>query len=402
MKSKYALLLSAVALMTGTATTISIGSGFAAAQSQTSTAPTTKWALARTAWGDPDLQGKWLVADAGAPLERPKEFGNREFVTERELAERIANRSKQAPADDRDAAIVREKQPAHEKGIRGEEYNRFWVDTAPKKIAPWNRTSLVIDPPDGRIPPLTPDAIRRVEEREAARRGRGEADGWEDRNLSERCLLTTFVRFEESGAAALSVKQIVQAPGYVAIVVSTLNSNEPIVIPLDSRPRPGGEVRTWLGIPRGRWESNSLVVETTNINGRQDGGAIMPSRLPFQMPGAAGAGGFLGPGDTLRTVERFTRVGPDVIEYRYTIDDPKTYVRPYTVLRPLTKEPDDLLMPENGCHEGNYGIVGQLSAGRADEAYALTASQSEASARQPRLQELKQRTDEWMKSREKR
>ena len=111
--------------------------------------------------------------------------------------------------------------------------------------------------------------------------------------MSERCLLTTFVRFEESGAAALSVKQIVQAPGYVAIIVSTLNSNESILIPLDGRPRPSGDVRTWLGIPRGRWESNTLVVETTNIKGQQDGGPIMPSRLPFQMPGAAGAGGFL-------------------------------------------------------------------------------------------------------------
>jgi hypothetical protein len=87
-----------------------------------------------------------------------------------------------------------------------------------------------------------------------------------------------------------------------------------------------------------------------------------------------------------------------MIEYRYTIDDPKTYVRPYTVLRPLTKQPDDLLMPENGCHEGNYGIVGQLSAGRVDETYALKAAQAEAESRQPQLKEMKQRAEEWMKS----
>jgi hypothetical protein len=338
------------------------------------------------------------VAETVAPLERPAELGNRELFTEQELAQKTADIGRQAPPRDEDADSVREKQPEHEKGIRGEEYNRFWIDTAPKKVAPWWRTSLVIDPPDGRIPPLTPDAIARIEAREAARRSRGEADGWEDRNLSERCLLTAFVRFEASGAAALSVKQILQAPGYVAIIMSTLNSNDPLIVPLDGRPRPSERVRRWFGIPRGRWEGNTLVVETTHINGQQDGGAVMPSRLPYQMPGAGGAGGFLGPGDTLRIVERFTRVGPDTIEYGYTIEDPKTYVRPYTVLRPLTREPDDLLMPENGCHEGNYGIVGQLTAGRADEAYALKAAQAEATARQPRLLELKRRSDEWAKT----
>jgi hypothetical protein len=112
------------------------------------------------------------------------------------------------------------------------------------------------------------------------------------------------------------------------------------------------------------------------------------------MPG----GSHLGPGDTARLVERFNRVSQDVIEYSYTIDDPKTYVRPFTVMFPLARQKDDLLMPENGCHEGNYGIVGQLSAGRADEAYATNAAKSEAEQRQPALQQMKQRTDAWVKS----
>ena len=394
----FVIVLALVAAITGV-TLIASRSQAPASKTKPSAS---SWTPARTAWGDPDLQGKWLVAETVAPLERPKELGNRELFTDQEYAERLANFKSQAPPDDRDAEVVRQKQPEHERGIRGEEYNRFWVDTAPKRVAQWRRTSLVVDPPDGRIPAMTPEAIKRLEAREAARRGRGEADRWDDRNLSERCLLTTFVRFEGSGHAALAVKRILQGPGYVAIVQSTLNSNEPILIPLDGRPRPSDNVRTWLGIPRGRWDGNTLVVETTQINNQQDGGEIMPSRLPYGMPSSAGAGGFLGPGDTLRTVERFTRVGPDMIEYSFTIDDPKTYVRPYTVLRPLTKERDDLLMPENGCHEGNYGIVGQLSAGRADEAYALNASQAEAVARQPQLQELKRKTEEWMKSRGKR
>jgi hypothetical protein len=374
---------------------ISLHSGSAAAQGQSSAGGTTKWTVARTAWGDPDLQGKWAVVETGTPMERPKEFANREFLTDKELADRIAALSKQAPADDGDDAAfpaLKKTAPAHEKGIRGEEYNRFWVDAGPARVTPWKRTSLVIDPPDGQVPPLTPEAVKRLEAREAARRGRGEADGWEDRNLSERCLLTAFVRFAGGGTG--SIRQLVQAPGQVVIIVATLNSNEPIVIPLDGRPRPGENVRNWLGISRGHWEGSTLVVETTQLKGEQDGGPVMPSRLPFGMPG----GSHLGPGDTVRLTERFTRVGPDTIEYSYTIDDPKTYVRPYTVLRPLTRQADDFLMPENGCHEGNYGIVGQLSAGRADEAYALQAAKAEAEGRQSQIQEMKRKTDEWMKS----
>jgi hypothetical protein len=187
----------------------------------------------------------------------------------------------------------------------------------------------------------------------------------------------------------MSVRQIVQAPGWATIFVGTLNSNELILVPLDGRPRPSENVRTWIGIPRGHWEGNTLVVETTHLNDKQDGGPVMPSRSPNQRIGA---------GDTVRITERFTRVDPDTIEYSYTIEDPTTYVRPYTVLRPLAKLDDNLLMPENGCHEGNYGIVGQLSAARADEAYALRASQAEASGRQPLFQALKRQTEEWMKS----
>src|SRR5207248_1770640 len=128
--------------------------------------------------------GKWEVTETGTPMERPKEFANREFLTDQELATRIANLSKPTSPDDPDADVAfpenKKAAPEHEKGIRGEEYNKFWVDSGPRKIRPWKRTSLVIDPPDGRMPPLTPEAVKRVEAREAARRGRGEADGWED------------------------------------------------------------------------------------------------------------------------------------------------------------------------------------------------------------------------------
>jgi hypothetical protein len=179
-------------------------------------------------------------------------------------------------------------------------------------------------------------------------------------------------------------------PGYVVITQTGLNANEPVIVPLDGRPRRSDAVRTWLGVSRGRWDGTALVIETTNINGMQDGGPIMASRTPFQR--------FLGAGDTLRITERFRRVDAETIHYTYTVDDPRTYVRPYTVLRPLAKLDDNYLLPENGCHEGNYGIVGQLSAARADEAYAVKASQAEAASRQPQLQEMKRKTEEWLKS----
>jgi hypothetical protein len=388
--------LSFAVVAAGVIQAISTGSSSLVAQGQTTTGAAAKWAVPRTAWGHPDLQGKWAMADTGTPMERPKEFADREFLTDQELAAKLAAaKPTAAPAEEADPAFPEIKKAAaasHEKGIRGEEYNRFWVDAGPSELTPWKRTSLVVDPPDGRMPPLTLAAVKRLETREAARRGRGEADGWEDRNLSERCLLTAFVRFSGSGTG--TIKQFIQTPSHVAMIVFALNANDPIVVPLDGRPRPSESVRTWLGIPRGHWEGTTLVVETTQINNRQDGGAVMPSRSPFAMP----SGSHIGPGDTVRLTERFTRVSPDMMEYRYTIDDPQTYVRPYTVLRPLTRQPDDLLMPENGCHEGNYGIVGQLSAGRVDESYASKAAQAEADGRLPQLQEMKRRAEEWART----
>lgn len=387
--------LATAAVLAGLMGALSLHSGSASAQGQGSSGSASRW-NGRTAWGDPDLQGKWEVVATSAPMERPKELGNKEFLTDQELAARDeAFLKKEAVAADPDSDIAfpanEAAAPAHEKGIRGVEYNRFWVDSGQRKLKPWKRTSLVIDPPDGRMPAMTPAAVKRVEEREAARVGRGEADTWEDRGPGERCLMLASVRFGAGGGAGdTSIRQILQAPGYAVIIVGTLNSNEPIIVPLDKRPRPSDSVRTWLGVPRGRWEGNTLVVETTNINAKQDGGPVMPSRTPFQR--------FLGTGETLRITERFTRVDAETIEYGYTVDDPSVYVRPYTVLRPLTKAPDDLLMPENGCHEGNYGIVGQLSAGRADEKYALEAGRAEAEGRRPQLEEMKRKTEEWLKS----
>ena len=366
---------------------IMLASGLAVARSFTRVgAQANSWTAPRTAWGDPDLQGKWTFASTGTPMERPAEFGDREFLTPEEVATKVeaAASAVAEPEDPEEARAPAQAAAARssEQGIFGQEYNRFWVIEGTRSATAWNRTSLVIDPPDGKVPPLSLAAIERLERREAARAHRGEADTWEDRNLAERCISPGRTRF------TANVREILQAPGHVVIRIDALNTNEPMVVPLDGRPRLG--IRRWMGESRAHWDGETLVIETTNFLDKQDGGPVMPKRSPLIR--------YLGSGETLTLTERFTRVGPDMIEYSYTIEDPSLYVMPYTVLRPLTKEAPDFLMPESACHEGNYGIVGQLSAARIDEEYAMEAAREEAASRQPQLQEMRARSEEWLRT----
>ena len=351
-------------------------------------APAT-WTAPRTAWGDPDLQGIWNTANTGTPMERPTAFGTREFLTEEEIAARVEALIESPPppepedpeeADPRDAAQAAAARPT-EQGIFGQEYNRFWVVADPRPVTPWNRTSQIIDPPDGQMPPLTIDAIDRLEAREAARAHRGEGDDWRDRNIGERCIAPGQIKY------TTGTFEIFQSPGVVAIRVDAFNYNEPMVVPLDGRPRLG--VRQWMGESRGRWEGQTLGVETDSFIPRQDGGSVMPKRTPLQR--------YLGTGETLRVTQRFTRTAPDMLEYSYTVEDPGVWVAPYTVLRPMVLE-NDLLMVESACHEGNYGIVGQLSAARADEEYAMEAALEEAATRSAQYEEMRQKHAEWMRA----
>ena len=201
-----------------------------------------------------------------------------------------------------------------------------------------------MDPPDGRIPPLTPEARKRLEQREAARSHRGEGDSWEDRNSWERCITRTLP------LAMLSTYnsnyQILQTPDSVAIVIEMIH--EARIIPLDGRPRLGQRIPQWLGDSRGHWEGDTLVVETTNFVGKLDGGSIMPSHpnIVFTHRGS---------GDTLRLIERFTRVDEHTIDYRFTLDDPKTYTRPWTASVPMRNDGTPPGLFEYACHEGNAG-----------------------------------------------
>ena len=349
------------------------------------------WTPPQTPWGDPDIQGIWTNEVTSTPMERPAEFGDREFLTDEELAEKARTDAMrgQGATEEELENVVRPRDlnrvTAYDKNIVGQEYNRFWTDSGPRELRePWPRTSLVIDPPDGRIPPFTRELLQRWERREEEVRGRGQRDDWFDANLGERCLSSARSRIGGS-------KHIMQAPGYVVIRANTLNQNDVYVIPLDGRPPLPSHMRQWLGDARGRWEGDTLVVEATNIVGKQDGGEIMPIHGGL----TEHAHYYPGSGEGLRYIERYTRVSDERIEYQYTIDDPMTYVRPYTVLRPLGKEDDSYLLLDPACHAGNYGMPNSLTAARADEEYAVQAREDERAVRLPQYEVLYEELEQW-------
>ena len=286
----------------------------------------------RTPWGHPDLRGVWNNS-TNTPMERLTE-------AEKERGQ-LAQQAVIAATQGTGAA---------------------WIERSGTML----RESLVIDPPDGRIPELLPAARQRLIERENARAGRGEADSWLDRNSWERCITRTMpVTMIPNGYNANY--QILQTQHYVAIVIEMIH--EARIIPLDGREHVGDGVRQWLGDSRGRWEGDTLVVETERFNNRLDGGDYQPSHI-IQT-------GHRGPGGTLRTAERFTLRNANAIDYELTIEDPEVYSQPYTLSIPMTRrdttEPLNHLF-EYACHEGNHGMMNLLSAGRTDEQQALEAA----------------------------
>jgi hypothetical protein len=231
------------------------------------------------------------------------------------------------------------------------------------------QASLVIDPPDGRIP-MRPDAVKRLVSKEQARRGRGEADSWLDRSPWERCISRTLPTAMIPDGYNANY-HILQTPDYVAILVEMIH--EARIIPLDGRPHVSQQIRQWFGDSRGHWEGNTLVVETTNFNDRLDGGEILPSHPQRHA--------YRGSGLTLRLVERFTRVDAQTIDYQFTVEDPQTFTRPYTVAIPMTKADDQPRIVEYSCHEGNQGMVNMLRGARADEKAAIEGGEIEARER---------------------
>jgi hypothetical protein len=301
-----------------------IGFATVVVQGQTPATPPGKPAAApsvpRTPWGDPDIQGIWNFGTI-TPLERPAQFKDRATLTPEEVAK--LNQAEAQRGDTRLDDATRDVEVA---------YNSFWWDRG----GAMTRTSLITDPPDGRLPPYTPEGRKRRDTLNA----RG-YESWASRALNERCLVYRPVPVRSSGYN--NNNQIVQAPGYVAMLQEQIH--EVRIIPLDGRPHLGQAIRPWLGDSRGRWEGNTLVVETTNFHPDSN---------------------YEGSGPNRTVIERFTLTDANTLSYEFTVNDPSTWTRPWTGQVPWQRDEGPIF--EYACHEGNYGMVHLLKGARVLEA----------------------------------
>ena len=283
----------------------------------------------RTTWGEPDLQGIWDFATI-TPMERPKELAGKEVLTAEEAADFERRTLQQRNPDRRDGGSQADV---------GRAYNQFWWDYGTKVVGT-HRTSLVVDPPDGRVPALTPEGQKRADARTAIRQG--PPSGPEDRNLWERCILGGNAGPPMAPGPYNNMVQLFQSPGYVVVYNEMINDAR--VVPLDGRPHLPPGIRQWRGDSRGRWEGPTLVVDTTNFSNQPN---------------------FRGATAGLHVVERFTRVAADTLLYEFTVSDPMTWTKPWSAAIPMTKTAGPIF--EYACHEGNYGMVNMLAGARAQE-----------------------------------
>jgi hypothetical protein len=287
-----------------------------------------EWRPPRTPDGRPDLQGIWDYRSA-TPLERPARFEGREFMTPAEVAEYerlAAEREDGRPPDD----------PRTEQSV----HPSWWLDYG-KTVIKTARTSLIVDPPDGKVPPLTAEGEKRQAARRATARTRGPADNPEDRGLFERCITRGVPAGMLPGPYNNNL-QIIQTPGFVVLFTEMIHDAR--IVAMDGRPHDPAHMREWLGDSRGRWEGDTLVVETTNFRDETV---------------------FRGSGANLHLIERFTRLDNDTLEYRFTVTDASTWTRPWTVSFPMVRTEGPIY--EYACHEGNYGLMNILSGARWQE-----------------------------------
>ena len=304
---------------------------------------TSNWTVPRTPDGQPDLQGVWANNNA-TPLERPKQLAGRAYLTEQEVAALQKKAHELFDDGNSDAAFGDSVFTSALANVDGTKSGFKSVDGGTGDYSSvWlvernfdNRTSLITDPSDGRLPALTPQA----QKRQAAMAARREQppEGPEDRSLSERCITFGAPRLS---AGYNSYYQIVQSRDSVVLLMETIHDAR--IIPLDGRPHAPANIHEWLGDSRGHWEGDTLVVDTTNYR----------------------AGAFMNASDKLHVVERFTRSGPNTLKYEVTVDDPETWSKPWSVMIPLGHSKDFLF--EYACHEGNYGMAGILAGARAEE-----------------------------------
>ena len=281
----------------------------------------------------PDLQGIWSNATI-TPLERPQDLAGKAFFTAEEAAAYEKQVRTRNDGDRRDA------NPAADLAVG---YNDFWWDRGTKVVSTL-RTSLITDPADGRIPPLTPEAQKRAAARAEARRLHP-ADGPEDLSLADRCIARPGPPMLPAGYN--NNHQIVQTPEYVMIYSEMMHDAR--IIPLSGGPHLPPTVRQLFGVSRGRWEGDTLVVETTNFTNKTN---------------------FRGAGENMRLIERFKRVDQDTLLYQFTIDDPESFQKPWSGEIPMRKTSGPII--EYACHEGNYSLVNTLTLARAAEKTANT------------------------------
>jgi hypothetical protein len=305
-------------------------------------------ATAHTAWGDPDLQGVWDFRTI-TPLQRPEELASKEVLTSEEAAEL-----------EEEAVLNDVDRPPPDGSVGG--YNRFWFDYGTNVVED-RRTSLIVDPADGKLPPLVPQALEQIgsfgnevpEQRPIRYRSGGAGtDGPEDRGLSERCIVGFNAGPPIAPGAYNNNVQLLQTENYVVIFTEMIHDAR--IVPLDERPALPDGIRLWMGNSRGHWDNDTLVVETTNFTDKI--GYYISSPSP-RRPVA------LGSGETFHLTERFSRPDIDTLLYEYTVTDPDTFTQPFTVLIPMRRSESQIY--EYACHEGNYSVPLMLSGARALE-----------------------------------
>jgi len=288
---------------------VTVASASLAGHAQASRPDAHRWTPPTMPWGAPDLQGTWNYATM-TPLERSRDMAGKDVLTEAEAA-------------------AYERQTIERQSVTNNTAGPDWWDPGTRRLVD-RRTSLIVDPPNGRLPPATPEATERAAERARARPRGGLADGPEDLGLNVRCLLWAIAGPPMLPGVYNNNVQFVQTRDYIAIVSEMIHDAR--IVPMDGRPH--GTVRRWMGDSRGRWEDRTLVVDTINFSEKTD---------------------LRGSAEHLHLVERFTRIDADTIDYRFTADDPSTWTQPWTAAFPLrrTQQP----MYEYACHEGNARSV---------------------------------------------
>ncbi|MBI2189740.1 MAG: hypothetical protein HYU37_21885 [Acidobacteria bacterium] len=296
----------------------------------------------RTPDGQPDLQGFWTNATY-TPLERPKNV-TKEFYTPEEAA---AVEKQLAAAD------AAQTEPGTIEDVHYD-FTQFGLDTHQAAYASNLRTSMIVDPPDGKLPPLSAEGKRRAAARAEYDKRHGRWDSAQNNQNDDRCMIFPGAGPPMMPQSYNSNYQIVQTPGYVTILFEM--AHDVRIIPLDGRPHVPPDVRQWVGDSRGRWDGDTLVVETTNLNGKN----------PLS-----------GSSEHMRVTERFTRVDADTIRYQFTVEDPATWTRPWAAELPMRRTTGPLF--EHACHEGNYGLYNTLAGARRAEKEAAEAAAKKGS-----------------------